>query len=127
MNRTRDWRRHQRARIRQRRKHYASVGWAWRLGDGRRIDIATEHPRICSCLYCSRPRRPDDDETRDVMDFFLALTQEALAETWENETGYDDDYYEALPRVAYGRHEVDVDIVYVPESVSRKRLLRGCE
>ena len=51
MTRTRDWRRHQRERIRRRRAHYFTVRWAHELGDGRRIDIATEHP-ACACTWC---------------------------------------------------------------------------
>ena len=51
MNRTRDWRRQQRARIRRKRAHYDTVRWAHELGDGRQIDIATEHP-ACMCYQC---------------------------------------------------------------------------
>ena len=52
MNRTRDWRRHQRERIRNRRRHYHTVAWAWDEGDLRRVGILSETPRPCSCEFC---------------------------------------------------------------------------
>ena len=48
-------RRHQKARIRRRRAHYDTVRWAHEAGDGRRIDIATEHP-ACECWQCRNRR-----------------------------------------------------------------------
>lgn len=63
MTRTRDWRRHQRMRIRRRRAHYDTVRWAYALGDGRRIDIATEHP-ACTCRQCRNKCRPSLQEMK---------------------------------------------------------------
>ena len=51
MNRTRDWRRQQRTRIRRKRKHYDTVRWAWDIDDARMIAIKSEHP-ACSCYMC---------------------------------------------------------------------------
>ena len=54
MERTRAWRRHQRERIRNRRRHYATVAWAWDEGDLRRVGILSETPRPCSGPCCRR-------------------------------------------------------------------------
>ena len=72
MTRTRDWRRHQRMRIRRRRAHYFTVRWAYALGEGRRIDIATEHP-ACMCHQCRNKRRPS------LQDRKAAVPQGALS------------------------------------------------
>ena len=48
MNRTRDWRRAQRERIRRKRCRFDTVRWAWEIGDARRIAIQSEHP-ACTC------------------------------------------------------------------------------
>ena len=52
MKRTRDWRRFQRERIRNRRRHYATVRWAWEMGDLRHVGILSETPRPCSGPCC---------------------------------------------------------------------------
>lgn len=66
MTRTRDWRRYQRMRIRRRRAHYFTVRWAHELDEPRLIDIASEHPQICSCDFCQNhyPRGKSPVELR---------------------------------------------------------------
>lgn len=85
MTRTRDWRRHQRERIRRRRTHYNTVRWAHELGDGRRIDIATEHP-ACTCHQCRNRRGPSlQDRKAAVRDEIMtSRTRRATAE-WRPE------------------------------------------
>ena len=56
MNRTRDWRRAQRERIRRRRRNFDTVRWAWDAGNSRMVAIMTEHP-ACQCRQCQYLQR----------------------------------------------------------------------
>lgn len=127
MTRTRAWRRWQRERIRRRRAHYFSVRWAHELGDGRLIDMATEHPQKCSCDLCANhypvgkspvelrapavPTPPRGPALFEEADSGELPGGEAAVDEGDEE---DDSPGEAmLPRVVYGREVVSVDVVYV--------------
>lgn len=127
MTRTRDWRRHQRERIRRRRAHYFTVRWAHELGDPRLIDIVSEHPQICSCDFCQNhyPRGKSPVELRapgaPPPPSASALSEEvAFLDSPDVDTDIDWDdeeedllYDEMMPRVVYGRKTISASVVYV--------------
>lgn len=120
MNRTRAWRRHQRERIRRRRTHYNTVRWAHELGDGRRIDIATEHP-ACTCHQCRNRRGPSLQDRKAAVPLGALSVEPVLLElsyvephfVFGDEEEVDPLDGEMLPRVAYSREVLTLPVVYV--------------
>ncbi len=84
MDRTRAWRRHQRERIRNRRRHYFAVAWAWEQADLRRVGILSETPRPCSCIFCRNPwdkgMTPQSARAREALEHELLSDWLRLAE-----------------------------------------------
>ena len=92
MNRDKNYRLHQRMRIRRKRLAHVWIRFAVDKGDRRMMGIYAKTPVICSCPWCGNPRRHFRTETRQEITAWLALAESAF-EFWNNE---EDDVYDNL-------------------------------